>query len=437
MVYAWRDCVGNPTNRSPFASEPFFLWTGRRLYFGGFPFTKTTGPATVRIVKGPISFEILKQKGRARAGILRTAHGEIRTPAFVPVATKATIKAMTPEQTKDAGAEVILQNTYHLYLQPGERVVDKAGGVGKFMGWSGPTMTDSGGFQVFSLGAAFGQNVSKVAREDLSDHKTPAVYDEDIASQHGRLAVVDEEGVTFTSHLDGTLHRFTPERSMEIQHALGADMIFAFDEPTASSAPHGEQREALDRTHRWAERSWKAHKLNTTASQKQALFGIVQGGRFEDLRRESARAIADMPFDGFGVGGSYVKEDLDTAVGWVCDELPEDRPRHLLGIGEPEDLISGIAKGVDLFDCVAPTRAGRQGTVYTRAGKIHMLNARFTEDYGPLEEGCLCYTCRTYTRAYVSHLFRAREMLAATLASAHNLHFLLKLVAQERDKILN
>lgn len=383
-----------------------------------------------------MKFEILKTKGKSRAGILHTPHGTIETPAFVPVGTKATVKALTPEMLQDAGAQVVLGNTYHLYLQPGEKIVEEAGGMGTFMGWKGPTMTDSGGFQVFSLGAAFGTAVSKVAKEPIPETTTPMVYDADVASQHGKLAIVDEEGVTFTSHLDGSLHRFTPERSMEIQHALGADMIFAFDEPTASSAPHGDQREALDRTHRWAERSWKSHKRNVKAAEKQALFGIVQGGRFEDLRRESARIIADMPFDGFGIGGSYVKEDLDTAVGWVCEELPPERPRHLLGIGEPEDLMSGIDKGVDLFDCVAPTRAGRQGTVYTKAGKKNITNATFARDFTPIEEECMCYTCKNYTRAYVSHLFRAEEMLGATLASIHNIYHLLKVVEKKRKETL-
>lgn len=383
-----------------------------------------------------MKFSIQKTKGRARAGVLETLHGTIETPAFVPVGTKATIKALTPEMLQDAGAQVVLANTYHLYLQPGEKIIEEAGGLSTFMGWRGPTMTDSGGFQVFSLGAAFGTAVSKVAKEPIQETTTPMVYDPEVATQHGKLAIVDEEGVTFTSHIDGSLHRFTPERSMEIQHAIGADMIFAFDEPTASSAPHGEQREALDRTHRWAERSWKAHTRNVKAAEKQALFGIVQGGRFEDLRRESARTIADMPFDGFGIGGSYVKEDLDTAVGWVCEELPPERPRHLLGIGEPEDLMSGIDKGVDLFDCVAPTRAGRQGTVYTKSGKLNMGNAKFVRDFTPVEEGCGCYTCTHYTRAYVAHLFRADEMLAATLASIHNIYYLLQIVREKREEIL-
>ncbi len=387
----------------------------------------------------PLSFSILARdkKSRARAGIVTTPHGSFETPCFVTVGTKATVKAVTPEMLKDAGAQIALANTYHLYLQPGDDVVRDAGGVGKFMHWDGPTMTDSGGFQVFSLGAAYGHAVSKVTREELdADTVTPSVYDADIATQHGKLAIIDEEGVSFTSHIDGSLHRFTPERSIEIQHNLGADIIVAFDECTGATASYEYQKEAMHRTHRWAERSLKAHKQNIDASHKQALFGVVQGGRYEDLRRESARFLADKNFDGFGIGGSYIKEDLDTAVGWVCEELPEDKPRHLLGIGEPQDLINGIAKGVDMFDCVIPTRYARTGTVFTKAGKISIVKEIYSRDLGPLDDGCECYTCINYTRAYLSHLFRADEMLGATLASVHNLRFLIRLVTDARQKIL-
>lgn len=389
----------------------------------------------------PLRFEILKKKGKARAGILHTPHGDIETPAFVAVGTKGTVKSLTPEMLEGLGSQIILSNTYHLYLQPGDKVVRNAGGLHRFANWDKPFMTDSGGFQVFSLGAAFGKQISKIAKEEIVEESSaPSVYDEDIATQHGQLAIVDEEGVTFTSHINGSLHRFTPERSIEIQHNLGADIIVAFDECTSATATKEYQIEAMHRTHRWAERSWKAHKQNTGASLKQGLFGVVQGGRYEDLRRESAKAIASMPFDGFAIGGSYVKEDLDTAVGWVCDELPEEFPRHLLGIGEPEDLISGIAKGVDLFDCVAPTRIGRNGALYVTKGegfgKINILNAKFVEDFGPIEEGCKCYTCTNYSRAYLSHLFRADEMLGATLASLHNIYFIVNLVKKEREKIL-
>src|SRR3989344_1031969 len=258
-----------------------------------------------------MNFKIIKRKKNslARAGILETPHGNIETPAFVAVGTKATVKAVTPEQLQALGAQVVLANTYHLYLQPGAERIEKAGGLGKFMNWSGPTMTDSGGFQVFSLGAAFGKTISKFVREDAAQEEAVSIYDEDVASQHGQLAIIDDEGVSFTSHLDGSLHRFTPERSVEIQHALGAGMFFCFDECTSPTAPYDYQREAMERTHRWAARSLKTHRQNLDANKSQAIFGIVQGGRHEDLRRESAREIASLGFDGIGIGGSFIEED--------------------------------------------------------------------------------------------------------------------------------
>lgn len=383
-------------------------------------------------------FEILKTTGRARAGVLHTPHGDIETPAFVPVGTKATVKALTPAQVRDAGAQIVLANTYHLYLQPGDDLVRDAGGLHSFMQWSGPIMTDSGGFQVFSLGAAYGKNVSKVAQEDMDTETTAAsVYDADVASQHGRLAIIDEEGVSFTSHIDGSFHRFTPERSIEIQHNLGADIIVAFDECTSATADHEYQMEAMHRTHRWADRSMKAHRQNTLMRERQLLMGVVQGGRFEDLRRESARILTGLGFEAFAVGGSYVKQDLDTAVGWVCEELPPEAPRHLLGIGEPEDLLSGIEKGIDLFDCVQPTRLARTGTVYGPGGiKLPLRRAEYVRDFSPIDETCGCSTCAHYTRAYLAHLFRADEMVGATLASIHNIHHLTSLVARRREELL-
>lgn len=383
------------------------------------------------------SIEACRAQNGARAGILRTPHGEIKTPAFVAVGTNASVRSITPHMLAESGIEILIANTYHLYLEPGEVLVREAGGVGAFMGWQGPTMTDSGGFQVFSLGAAYGRTVSKVTREELdADTKAAAVFDEDLASGHGRLAVVDEEGVTFTSHRDGSLHRFTPERSIEIQHALGADIIFAFDECTAAEADHAYQKEAMERTHRWAVRSLRAHRADITANRSQALFGIVQGGRFSDLRTESARELARMDFDGYGIGGSYTKQDIDTIVGTVIDELPPEKPRHLLGIGEPEDMRAAIAKGVDLFDCVQPTRLARTGTVYGPGDeKMNLLNARFVRDFSPLDPTCTCYTCTHFTRAYLAHLFRAKEMLGATLASIHNLSYLAAIVSREREAI--
>lgn len=366
-----------------------------------------------------------------RAGIITTPHGEIKTPAFVTVGTKATVKALTPEMVNSLGAQVVLANTYHLYLQPGDGLVAKAGGLHNFMNWSGPMMTDSGGFQVFSLGAAYGEGgVSKFAKEGVQKIEELAKEDDTTV----KLAKIDEDGVTFKSHIDGLEHRFTPERSMQIQHNLGADIIFAFDECTSPSADYDYQKQAMERTHRWAKRSLEEHKK---LGGGQALFGIVQGGRHQDLREESARVIGGMDFDGFGVGGSFDKEDIGTAVGWVNAILPEDKPRHLLGIGEPEDIVEGVKNGCDTFDCVTPTRMARNGTLITKAGRLNILNAQYREDFTPLEEGCGCYTCQHYTRAYLAHLFRAKEMLAGTLASVHNLYFLINMTNEIREKIIN
>ena len=298
-------------------------------------------------------------------------------------------------------------------------------------------MTDSGGFQVFSLGAAYGEGVTKVAtKKELED----VVVDERGSpdeSVHEKLVKIDEEGVTFKSYKDGSTHRFTPERSMEIQHNIGADIMFAFDECTAPNAPREYQKQAMDRTHRWAQRSLDAHHSNVEASSKQGLFGIVQGGRHQDLREESARTLATMDFDGYGIGGSFTKEDMSTAVGWVAALLPEDKPRHLLGIGEPGDIFGGVENGMDTFDCVAPTRMGRNGAFYTMDGRKNILNAQYVKDFTPLDAECDCYACKNYTRSYIAHLFRSTEMLAGTLMSIHNLRFLIRLVDRMRDAILN
>lgn len=392
-------------------------------------------------------FTIEKKFGNgtlARAGVIETPHGKIETPAFIVVGTKATVKALTPTEVKDLGAQAVLANTYHLYLEPGDELVRTAQGLGKFMHWEGPTFTDSGGFQVFSLGAAYGKGVTKVTTtREQSDES----YTTENNGVHEALAKVDEEGVTFRSHKDGSTHRFTPERAIKIEHNLGADIIFAFDECTSPLAPFEEQKRSLERTHRWAERSLQEHQKLSYEVQPQsplrlnlvgqALFGIVQGGRFQDLREESARVIGGMDFDGFGIGGSFTKDDIGTAVRWVSAILPEEKPRHLLGIGDPVDLFLGIENGVDTFDCVAPTRMARNGGLYTKGGKININNAKFLADLSPLEEDCACYTCTNFTRAYLAHLFRAQEMLAATLASIHNLYFIVNLVKRIRQALFD
>jgi len=388
----------------------------------------------------PITFTIEKKLAGSlgRAGILQTPHGAIETPAFVVVGTKATVKSVNTDQVKDAGAQVVLANTYHLYLQPGDELVKKMGGLHTMMNWQAPAMTDSGGFQVFSLGAAYGKGISKILHPADPNLLIPERFDDSAAP---KLAKIGADGVSFTSHLDGSVHYITPEKSMQIQHNLGADIIFAFDECTSPTEEIAYQEEALERTHRWAERSLKEHnKLNT--KNKVALFGIVQGGREEELRKKSARAISEMEvdgkkFDGFGIGGSFAKEDMSTAVKWVNEILPEEKPRHLLGIGEPEDLFMGVENGVDLFDCVLPTRLGRNGTIYTKAGKIHITNAEYRGDIAPIESDCDCYTCKHYTKAYIAHLFHGKEMLGGTLGSIHNIHFIVNLVKKIRRSILD
>lgn len=402
----------------------------------------------------PVSFTVQKKQkdSLARAGVIHTPHGDINTPAFVTVGTKGTVKSLKPEDlTELVGAEVALANTYHLFLQPGDDIVRDAGGLHEFSQWKLPTMTDSGGFQVFSLGAAFGKGVTKFAKDAEGAEKEAEksglnVYSKDFASQHGKLCVIDEEGVTFTSHIDGSMHRFTPERSIEIQHNIGADIIIAFDECTSPTAEKDYQKEAMDRTHRWAKRSILAHKQNYDALKKQGIYGVVQGGRHLDLRQESARTLASMDFNGFGIGGSFSKEDLGESLRVVNEILPEDKPRHLLGIGEPEDILQGVLNGCDTFDCVAPTRIGRNGTIYADTGekndfglpiykKLHLSNAQFARDFGPLDRSSS--PMNTYTRAYLAHLFRANEMLGAHIASIHNLWTIVNYTKLLRQSILN
>lgn len=371
-----------------------------------------------------------------RTGTIHTPHGDIRTPAFIPVGTKATVKAVTPEEVAEVGAQAVLANAYHLYLQPGSDVVDEAGGLGAFMNWPGPTFTDSGGFQVMSLGSGF----KKVLSEEFSG-KTLA--DDAVADGKERLANVDDDGVWFRSHLNGDLHRFTPEISMRIQHELGADIIFAFDELTTLMNSRGYQEEALERTRLWAERCLVAHKdLTRERADKpyQQLFGVIQGAQYEDLRRKAARDLGAMEvegqrFDGFGIGGALEKENLATIVGWVSEELPEDRARHMLGISEPDDFFACIENGADTFDCVNPSRVARNAAIYSPDGRFNITRAEFKRDFSPLVDGCECYTCTHYSKAYIHHLFKAKEILSATLATIHNEHFTVKLVDSIRASI--
>ena len=372
-----------------------------------------------------------------RSGEISTPHGVIQTPAFIPVGTKATVKSVLPESMKDLGAQALLANAYHLYLQPGPELVDEAGGLGSFMNWPGPTFTDSGGFQVLSLGVGF----KKVIAMDTQTFRS----DEVIADNKERLAHVDDDGVTFKSHLDGSIHRFTPEVSMQVQHQLGADIIFAFDECTTLHNTRSYQERSVERTRLWAKRCLVEHgKLTASRSHRpyQALFGVLQGAQYEDLRRTAAKDLAALnedgiTFDGFGLGGALDKEKLGTIVGWLCEELPRDKPRHLLGIGEPDDLFVGVENGADTFDCVAPSRQARTSAVMTLDGRVNLTNNKYQRQFSPIDDTCDCYTCANYTAAYVSHLFRSKEMSAATLATIHNERFIVRLVDQMRASINN
>ncbi|CAB4340276.1 unannotated protein [freshwater metagenome] len=367
----------------------------------------------------------------ARAGTINTPHGPIQTPAFIPVGTKATVKSVMPESMAELGAQALLANAYHLYLQPGADIVDSAGGLGSFMNWPGPTFTDSGGFQVMSLGAGF--------KKVLAMETDTVQSDDVIAENKTRLAHVDDDGVTFKSHLDGTQHRFTPEFSMQVQHQLGADIIFAFDELTTLMNTREYQVMSLERTRLWAQRCIAEHQKQTLERSDhpyQALFGVIQGAQYEDLRRKAASDLGAMEFDGYGVGGALDKNDLGMIVGWVTEELPINRPRHLLGIGEPEDLFVGVEAGIDTFDCVSASRVARNAAVYNNQGRFNITNAKFRRSFEPLVEGCQCYTCTHYTQAYLHHLVHAKELLASTLLTIHNEHFIVGLVAKMRATLI-
>ena len=367
-----------------------------------------------------------------RSGVITTPHGEIKTPAFIPVGTKGTIKAALPDSIEDLGAQAVLANAYHLYLQPGPETLDAAGGLGKFMNWGKPTFTDSGGFQVMSLGVGF-KKVIDMNGDSLNS-------DDLIAEKRERLAHVDDDGVTFKSHLDGSMHRFSPEVSMQVQHQIGADIIFAFDELTTLHNTRKYQEESLERTRLWAIRCLDEHKrLTESRSHRpyQALFGVLQGAQYEDLRRKAAKDLGEMEssgiaFDGFGIGGALDKSKLGTIVSWAVEELPVDKPRHLLGIGEPADLFAGVENGADTFDCVAPTREARTSAVYSPTGRFNVSGGSYRKDFSPIDSECTCYTCKNYTRAYLNHLFRAKEILGPTLATIHNVHFIVNLVERMR-----
>ncbi len=348
-----------------------------------------------------LQFEVTARDphSRARCGILRTAHGEVETPVFMPVGTQGTVKAMTQEELERLDFRIILCNTYHLYLRPGHERVAQAGGLHRFIAWNRGILTDSGGFQVFSLQA---------------------------------LRRVYEDRVEFRSHIDGSMHTFTPERAIEIQHALGADIIMAFDECPPNPCTYQQARAAMERTHRWAVRCLEAH--NT----EQALFGIVQGSVYEDLREQSARFISELDFPGIAIGGVAVgeeKAEIRRIVAFTTPLLPEQKPRYLMGVGEPDDILHAVANGVDMFDCVLPTRLARNAAMITRRGRVNLRNARFADEFGPVDPECDCPVCQRYSAAYIRHLFNAREILAARLATYHNLYFYQRFMSDIRQAI--
>jgi queuine tRNA-ribosyltransferase len=348
-------------------------------------------------------FTLEAQHGMARAGVFHTPHGPIPTPVFAPVGTQATVKAVAPRELHDLGATLVLANTYHLPLRPGDELIARLGGLHRFMGWDGPLLTDSGGFQVFSL---------------------------------GEINAIDDDGVTFRSHLDGSQLRLTPERSIGIQHNLGADIIMAFDECPAPDERAAVEA-ALDRTHGWLARCVEEHARSGDPAQ-QALFGIVQGGIFPDLRAASVRAVCSHNLPGYAIGGLAVgetKAQMAATLEHTTPLMPADRPRYLMGVGSPEDLVHGVLRGIDIFDCVLPTRIARNGAALTRQGRINMRNRQYADDPAPLEPGCTCYACTHFSRAYIRHLVKASEILAHQLLSLHNLHFLLALMRELRAAI--
>ncbi|MBS4534243.1 tRNA guanosine(34) transglycosylase Tgt [Clostridium sp. D2Q-14] len=350
-----------------------------------------------------VTYELIKEEKntKARLGKLHTPHGVIETPIFMPVGTKATVKAMTPEELKDMQTQIILSNTYHLYLRPGHKLIEEAGGLHKFMNWDKPILTDSGGFQVFSL---------------------------------GELRDITEKGVHFRSHIDGSKHFISPEKSIEIQNSLGSDIAMAFDECTPYPADKEYVKKSLERTTRWAKRCQEVHKK----SDVQGIFGIVQGGMYRDLREQSVKEITDLDFPGYAVGGLSVGEPADLMYGvldYTVPLLPKNKPRYLMGVGSPDYLFEAVIRGIDMADCVLPTRIARNGTVITSRGRLVVKNAKYAKDFSPLDPECNCYACKNYTRAYIRHLFKANEILGARLTTIHNLYFLIQLMENIRDAI--
>ncbi|MGL6064691.1 MAG: tRNA guanosine(34) transglycosylase Tgt [Fusobacteriaceae bacterium] len=368
------------------------------------------------IEKLPVTYELLGTDGKARAGIITTPHGTIETPVFMPVGTQATVKTMTPEELEEIGAEIILGNTYHLYLRPSDEIVAKFGGLHKFMNWKKPILTDSGGFQVFSLGAR-------------------KVVD---GSPGTSLVKITEEGVHFRSHLDGSKHFISPEKSINIQNNLGSDIVMLFDECPPGLSDKKYLIPSIERTTRWAKRCVEAHKNPRT----QGLFAIVQGGIYEDLRKKSLDelSVMDESFSGYAIGGLAVgepREDMYRILDYIVEKCPVEKPRYLMGVGEPVDMLEAIESGIDMMDCVQPSRIGRHGTIFTKYGRLVVKNASYAEDDRPLDEGCNCYVCKNYTRGYIRHLFKAEEILGGRLATYHNLYFLLNMMKEARKAILN
>lgn len=390
------------------------------------------------------------KNSKARTGIIETPHGVIETPSFVTVGTLASVRTLTPDEIRAAGSQVVLANTYHLYLEGRHEVIAKAGGLSEFMNWSGPTMTDSGGFQVFSMGFGTDHGIGKnipffpgalsAAGDDL-----PRLPDRQAAGRQVFLAdltkteleaprkiKITEEKVVFQSPREGNTLELSPEISVKIQEMLGADIFFAFDECTSPLSSYEYTASAVARTTRWAKRCIDAKTRND-----QAMFGVIQGGVWQDLREQSTKEISGMSFEGFGLGGpvGIAKDDIKKVVGWMTSVLPEEKPRHLLGMGSPKEILDIIGEGVDLFDCVVPTREARNGTLYTNSGKLHINNAEYRLDFSPIEEGCGCTACANFTRSYLHHLFRTGELLGKRLATIHNLYFINRLVAQCRQAI--